>query len=187
MKKDLGTCVFFFFAILQWFSVCYYIECAKLHVSRSFVPYVPHVLYVPYVPYVLRCYTCLRVCFLRAFFFYVPYAPSFITCPTCLHFLRALRAVRFFMCLAYLYFFMCHHFCTCITCLHFFKCFTCFRIFTCLACRHFSLALQAFIFYMLIKLTQINEILFGFIKYFYSYKTRVISCVCTFFETENFD
>ena len=121
---------------------------------------------------ILQCFSVyhyLECAKLRAFFFYVPYVPSFFTCLTCL---------KFFMCL---------HFCTCITCPHFFKCFTCFRIFTCLACLHFSPALHAFIFYMLIILTQINEILSRFIKYFYSCKTRVISCVCTFFETENFD
>ena len=174
MKKDLDACGVFlqFYNGFQYIIILSVLNC----ISR--------------VPSCLTCFTCLtcRTCprAIRACVS-ASYVPSFFTCHMYRHLLRALRALSFFMCLAYLYFFMCLHFCTCITCPHVFKCFTCFRIFTCLACLHFSLALQVFIFYMLIKLAQINEILSRFIKYFYSYKTRVISWVCTFFETENFD
>ena len=96
-----------------------------------------------------------------------------------------------------------------LTCLHFFTCLTCLYFFTCLKCLHFLRTLRTFIFlrvliflcayiylmYMLIKLTQINELIYlwliifviiefshlsTFMKYFHFCKTRVIFCMSFF-------
>ena len=56
--------------------------CAKLRVSRTFVPYVPH---VPYVPTCFTCFTCSRA--LRAFIF--------LRALSAFSLLRALRAFSF--------------------------------------------------------------------------------------------
>ena len=126
--------------------------------------------YVPHVPSCPTCLTCLyAICvyvpyvpaFLRAFasyvpflfyvppFFSVPYVPLFFTCHTCPHFLHiSIFYVPYVP-----------------------------SIFMYLPCPHFLHALRAFVFsrayilsmYMLIKLTQINENLSTFIKYFHFY------------------
>ena len=104
-----------------------------------------------YVPCVTTCFTCSRAC-----------VPSCHCLVLAFNFLRALRALIFYM--SYLPSFF--------TCLHFLKCPTCPHFFTCLTCPHFlhafifSRAWRAFIFlpafilfiYMLIKHTQINEL-----------------------------
>ena len=66
----------------------------------------------------------------------MPYVPSFFTCLHC------------FTC------FTCLHFYACLMCFHFFACLTRHHFFTCL---HFLCAFNLFM-YMLIKLTQINEL-----------------------------
>ena len=70
-------------------------------------------------------------------------------------------------------------------CLRAFTCLTCPHFFTCLMCLHI---LRAYILsmYMLIKFTQINELLSTFIRYFYIYKTGVIFYMkFSLFETKN--
>ena len=143
-------------------------ECAKLRTLGA------------YVFYLLMCHTCLRA--------FVP-------------FLRTCR--YFFTCLMWLHFF------TCLTCIHFFRCFPCLYflssfcafIFMCLACLYFFrvpfLCAYVLFKYMLIKLTQINELTYycpsllllksviyrsAFINYFHFYKTRVVfSSIFSFF------
>ena len=102
---------------------------------------------VPYVPACL-CVTALCV-------------PSFFTCLTYLHFLRALCSLRtfifyesympyvpyFFMCLTCLHFFICPHFVTCLKRFHFFACL--YFLYNCIL-----------FMYMLIKFTQINELIY---------------------------
>ena len=135
-----------------------------------------------YVFYLLMCHTCLRA--------FVP-------------FLRTCR--YFFTCLMWLHFF------TCLTCVHFFRCFPCLYFFKFLLCFYFHVPCvslpfsRALIFlcayvlfkYMLIKLTQINELTYycssllslksviyrsAFINYFHLNKTRVVfSMIFSFF------
>ena len=88
-------------------------ECAKLPVSRAFVPHVPTYLAClrvlrAHVPYVLGCFSAFL--FEVPSFLYVPYLPLFLsylyfvtcftcllffTCLRCFHFLRTLRALIF--------------------------------------------------------------------------------------------
>ena len=130
-----------------------------------------------YVHHVLACLMYLRIFvplpFTRLPFFTCLRCPHFFTWLMCLSFLSALRVFLFYV----------PHvppsFSSCVTYIH---------IFTCLAWPLFLrafiilLALGAFIFLrayvlfmsMLIKLTQINEHLSPFIKYFHFYKARHI-------------
>ena len=108
---------------------------------------------------------------------YVPRVPSCRTCPMCLCALQAYmftcsRALR------------ARHGCV-PSCLYVLTCLTCPHFFTCLMCLH---VLRAYILsmYMLIKFTQINELLSTFIRYFYIYKTGVIFYMTfSLFETKN--
>ena len=133
-----------------------------------------------YVHYVLASLMYLRIFvplpFTRLPFFRCLRCPHFFTCLMCLSFLPALRVFLFYVP------YVSPSFTSCVTYIH---------IFTCLACPHFLRALRAFIILlalgafiflrayvlfmaMLIKLTQINEHLSPFIKYFHFYKARVI-------------
>ena len=101
--------------------------------------YFSFLFYVSFVPLYAACLMCPRA--LRAYVLYV------FTClraflPKCLHFLRA-----FIFYVPY-----CLQFFTCHTCLHFFTYLTCL----CLVPSFFT-CLHLFL-YMLIKLTQTNEI-----------------------------
>lgn len=130
-----------------------------------------------YVHHVLACLMYLRIFvplpFTRLPFFTCLRCPHFFTWLMCLSFLSALRVFLFYVP------YVPPSFSSCVTYIH---------IFTCLAWPLFLrafiilLALGAFIFLrayvlfmsMLIKLTQINEHLSPFIKYFHFYKARVI-------------
>ena len=130
-----------------------------------------------YVHHVLACLMYQRIFvplpFTRLPFFTCLRCPHFFTWLMCLSFLSALRVFLFYVP------YVPPSFSSCVTYIH---------IFTCLAWPLFLrafiilLALGAFIFLrayvlfmsMLIKLTQINEHLSPFIKYFHFYKARVI-------------
>ena len=162
---------------------------------------------MPYVSHVPVCFTCLHA--LRPFMPLLPMCLPLFTCLTCIPFFTCLTWLHLFTSPTFLHFFTCLQFFympyvpsdfTCLTRLHIFTCLTCPHFFTsltclhCFTCLHFLPALRAFIYlhvyilfmYMLTKLTQINENLSSFIKYFHFYITRVIfSMSFSFFQTEN--
>lgn len=141
--------------------------------------------FVSFVPHMPTCITCSRLlctcvssylCLLRAFLFSGALGVLIFLRASCASFLPALRVFLFYVP------YVSPSFTSCVTYIH---------IFTCLACPHFLRALRAFIILlalgafiflrayvlfmaMLIKLTQINEHLSPFIKYFHFYKARVI-------------
>ena len=132
-----------------------------------------------FVPLLLTCHpfstclTCLHfLCNLRALHGFIFLHPLL----TWFHFLRALRAFTFFMCL------------TCFTCLHFLLALLAlfFNVPLFLSCLTYIYFLRAYILfmYMLIKFTQTDINLSMFIKYFHFYKTRVIFCMNTFLKGE---
>ena len=92
-------------------------ECAKLRVSRAFVPYVSH------VPTCLRAFpSYLPSSFLRALrvfiflslyvpsFFYLPYVSFSFMCLSCLHCLTYLTYLHCFKNFQFLAYFTCLHF-----------------------------------------------------------------------------
>ena len=111
---------------------------------------------------VSRVYLLTCLCFVRAFIF-----------------LRALIFVYMSYVLSDFYVPYVPSFLTCLTCLHFVTCLIAFIFYV----PSFFYVLT---FYLLIKLTQINEHLPMFIKYFHSYKFCVVFCmIFSFFETKN--
>ena len=101
--------------------------------------------FVPNVPRVSTCSRALRPCvpsclyFVRVFIFYEPYVPLFFY----VHYVPSIFYVSYFP-----------SFFDVSTCLQFFTGLTCLHFFTCL---HFLRAYILFM-YMLIKLTQFNEL-----------------------------